>query len=48
MSHEPDLDRVADVLILVALRLSEHDKEQTKGDLDADSGVLPRFDRGTG
>ena len=44
MSQEPDLDRVADVLILVALRLSEHDNEQTKGDPDADTGVLPRLD----
>jgi hypothetical protein len=43
VSHEPDLDRVADVLILVAIRLSEHDKDQMKGDPDADSGVLPRL-----
>jgi hypothetical protein len=44
VSSHPDLDRVADVLILVALRLSEHDKEQAKGDPDVDSGVLPRLD----
>lgn len=44
MSHEPDFDRVADVLILVALRLSEHDDEQAEGESDADSGVLSRLD----
>lgn len=43
MTSEPDFDRVADVLIRVALRLSEHDEGESKGDQSADTGVLSRF-----
>jgi hypothetical protein len=41
---EPDFDRVADVLIHVALRLSEHDESDTEGGQSADTGVLSRLD----
>lgn len=44
MSEEPDFDRVADVLIRVALRLTEHDDKNKKGEINADTGVLPRLD----
>ena len=46
MTKEPDFERVADVLIRVALRMTEHDKTKTKGEVDVDTGVLPRLDRG--
>ena len=44
MNPSPDFDRVADVLIRIALRLSEQDKELTEGDTGADTGVLSRLD----
>lgn len=44
MSGEPDYDRVAEVLVRVALRLSKHDEEKHEGGSSADSGVLSRLD----
>lgn len=44
MTHEPDYDRVAEVLIHVALRRAVHDDEDDEGGPDVDSGVLPRLD----
>jgi hypothetical protein len=44
MTGEPNYDRVADVFIHVALRMTEHDETKTKGEVDADTGVLPRLD----
>ena len=44
MSTTANLDRVADVLIRVALRLAEHDKEIEEEVSSADSGVLPGLD----
>lgn len=44
MSGEPDFDRVADVLVRVALRLTKHDERKDEGDSSADSGVLSRLD----
>ena len=44
MNREPNYDRVAEIYILVALRLSEHDETKTKGDNDVDIGVLSSLD----
>lgn len=48
MSASPDYERVADVYIRVALRLSEQDETQTEGEDDVDTGVLSRLDGRTG
>ncbi len=48
MNREPDFDRVADVIIHVALRLSDQDETTTKGEGDVDAGVLSGLDRGAG
>jgi hypothetical protein len=48
VNQEPNYDRVADVFIHVALRMTEHDESKAKGEFDVDTGILPRLDRGTG
>jgi hypothetical protein len=48
MNREPNFDRIAEVFIHVALRITEHDEAKTKGEVDADIGVLSGLDRGTG
>jgi hypothetical protein len=48
VNPEPNYDRVADVFIHVALRMTEHDETKAKGEVDVDTGVLSRLDRGTG
>jgi hypothetical protein len=44
VSAGPDLDRVADVLIHVALRLAEHDEGDEEEGFGVDAGVLPSLD----
>jgi hypothetical protein len=44
MSDEVNYDRVAEVLVLVALRLTMHDDAKKEGEHDVDTGVLPRID----
>ena len=44
MIEDPNFDQVADVLILVALRILVQNKEDNKGDDDVDSGILPSLD----
>ncbi len=48
MNPEPNYDRVADIFIHVALRMTEHDETKTKEEVDDDAGVLSSLDRGTG
>jgi hypothetical protein len=48
VNPEPNYERVADVFIHVALRMTEHDETKTKGEVDVDTGVLSRLDGGTG
>ena len=43
-----DYDRVARVLIRVALRAVVNDESKEKGDVNADPRVLSRVDRGAG
>ena len=47
MSEGPDFDRVVNVLIRIVLRIVVHDDGEPKGGLGANSGILPRLDRGT-
>lgn len=44
MNTNPDLDRVAEVIVTVALRLSEHDEKGNQGRSDAHPRVLSRLD----
>ena len=48
MTSDPNYDRAAQVVIHVALRMTEHDETRAKGKEDVDTGVLPRLDRGAG
>jgi hypothetical protein len=43
MNAEPDFERVAIVLIRIALRVLVHDGNQAEGELNADTGVLSRL-----
>lgn len=47
MTREANYDRVAEVFIHVALRMTEQDESKMKGEVDVDTGLLPRLDRGT-
>lgn len=44
MNGGPDLDRVADVWVRVALRLAEHDEGTKEGGSDANPGLLSGLD----
>jgi hypothetical protein len=43
MNAEPDLERVANVLIRIALRVLVQGGNQAEGELNADTGVLSRL-----
>jgi hypothetical protein len=43
MNAEPDLERVATILIRIALRVLVHDGKNDEGELNADTGVLSRL-----
>lgn len=47
MTMQPNYDRVAEVMIHVALRMTDQYESRTEGEADVDTGVLPRLDRGT-
>ena len=44
MSEAPNLDRVAEVLIRVVLRVVSDNEDTSGGGRDADVGVLPGID----
>jgi hypothetical protein len=44
VSDEPNFDRVADVLIRVAMRMVKQDVETENGVMDADTGLLSSLD----
>jgi hypothetical protein len=48
MTSEPNYERVAEMMVRVALRMTEHDESRTEGEVNVDTGVLSRLDRGTG
>jgi hypothetical protein len=48
MTGQPNYDRVAEVMVRVALRMTDHDESRKEGEADVDTGVLPRLDRGAG
>ena len=48
MTSQPNYDRVAEMMVRVALRMTDHDESRTEGEADVDTGVLPRLDRGAG
>jgi hypothetical protein len=43
MNAEPDFERVATILIRIALRVLHQDGNQVEGELNADTGVLSRL-----
>jgi hypothetical protein len=47
MTNGPNYERVAEIMLRVALRMTDHDESRTEGEVDVDTGVLPRLYRGT-